>query len=107
MNLPTPIEAYFEGNARLDAAAMLTPFADDAVVRDEGHTHKGTGAIRAWIERTSIGLPAIAAPQAIRSDGHSHHVTAQVSGDFAGSPVTLSFRFLLNGDRIAELDIAN
>jgi hypothetical protein len=105
MNLPAPIEVYFEANARLDAAAMLTPFADDAVVRDERHTHEGADAIQAWIERTSIGLPAIAVARAIRSEGESHHVTAQVSGDFAGSPVTLSFRFRLNGDRIAELDI--
>ena len=105
MKLPAPIEAYFEANKRLAAGAMLTPFAVDAIVRDERHTHEGADAIRAWIERTSIGLPAIAVPQAIRSEGESHHVTAQVSGDFAGSPVTLSFCFRLNGDRIAELDI--
>jgi hypothetical protein len=105
MNLPAPIEAYFEANARLDAAAMLRPFADDAVVRDEGGIHEGADAIQAWIERTSIGLPAIAVPRAIRSEGESHHVTAQVSGDFTGSPVTLSFRFRLNGNCIADLDI--
>ena len=105
MNLPTPIEAYFEANAHLNAAAMLSPFADDAVVRDEGHIHKGAEAVQAWIESTTISLPAIAVPRAIRSDGESHHVTAQVSGDFAGSPVTLSFRFRLNGNRIAEHDI--
>ena len=105
MNLPSPIQAYFDANAHLDAAGMLTSFADDAVVRDEGHIHEGVDAVQAWIERTSIRLPAIAVPRAIRSDGESHHVTAQVSGDFAGSPVTLSFRFRLNGDRIAELDI--
>jgi hypothetical protein len=105
MNLPAPIEAYFEANARLEAAAMLTPFTDDAVVRDERHTYESADAIRAWIDRTSIGLLAIAVPRAIRSEGVFHHVTAQVSGSFAGSPVTLSFRFRLNGDRIAELDI--
>jgi hypothetical protein len=48
---------------------------------------------------------AIANPQAIRSEGDAHHVTAQVSGDFAGSPLTMSFRFRLNGSHIAELDI--
>jgi hypothetical protein len=105
MKLPEPIAAYFEANARLDATAMLTPFADDAVVGDERHTHEGAHAIKAWIERTNIGLPAIAIPRAIRSEGESHHVTAQVSGDFAGSPVTLSFSFRLNSGQIAELDI--
>lgn len=106
MNLPTPIQAYFDANARLDAAAMAAPFTHAAVVRDEGRTHEGADAIRAWIDETSIGLPAVAVPQAINSEGDSHRVTAQVSGDFAGSPVALTFRFRLDAGRIAELDIA-
>lgn len=105
MNLPSPIQAYFDANTRLDADAMLAPFAGDAVVRDEGNTRRGTDAIRSWIAQTSIGLPAIAAPGAIRSAGDSHHVTAEVSGTFAGSPVTLSFHFQLADDRIAALEI--
>jgi ketosteroid isomerase-like protein len=105
MNLPQSIHAYFDANVRLDADAMLAPFAPDAVVRDEGHTRRGSAAIRTWIEEASIALPAIAAPQAVHSDGDLHHVTASVAGNFPGSPVTLTFHFRLNSGRIAELEI--
>jgi hypothetical protein len=106
MNLPPPIQAYFDANKRLDADAMATVFKPDAVVHDEKRTHKGARAIRTWIDETSIGLPAVAVPQAIAFEGEAHRVTAQVSGKFAGSPVTLTFRFRLDGGHIAELDIA-
>lgn len=104
-SLPAPIRAYFKANGDLDTSAMLAPFAADAVVRDEAQTHRGTDAIRAWIEQSNKANQAIAVPQEIRSDGDSHDVTAQVSGAFTGSPITLSFRFRLDGDRIAELEI--
>ena len=105
MDLPSPIRAYFDANARLDPDAMLAPFAADAVVRDERRTHHGTAAIRAWIKQASVSLPAIATPEAIRSEGLSHEVTAQVAGNFVGSPTRLGFHFRLSDRRIAELEI--
>jgi hypothetical protein len=105
MRLPLPIQTYFDANARLDGAAMLSPFAPDAVVRDERRSHQGTDAIRTWIAESSIAVPAIAAPEAIRSEGDIHHVTAQVAGNFPGSPVTLTFDFRLQDGRVAELEI--
>ena len=105
MDLPPPIQAFFDGNARLDATTMLAPFASDAIVRDEARIHRGTGAIRAWIDRNSIGLPAIALPAAVRSEGDRHEVRARVSGNFPGSPIDLAFRFRLHDGAIAELEI--
>ncbi len=105
LSLPTPIRTYFEANAKLDTGAMLAPFASYAVVRDERRTHRGTDAIRAWIEQANVGNQAIAVPQAVRSDGDAHYVTAHVAGAFAGSPITLSFYFRLDGGCIAELEI--
>jgi hypothetical protein len=105
LSAPTPIQAYFQANANLDLSGMLAPFSLDAVVRDERRTHRGRDEIRVWIEQATIDNKAIAVPQAIQSDGDAHQVRAQVSGAFAGSPVTLSFRFRLDEDRIAELEI--
>jgi len=105
LSLPPAIRAYFDANERLDTDAMLAPFADDAVVRDEGRTHRGTDAIRSWIEQTSIALPAIAVPRTIRSEDEFQHVTAHVSGTFPRSPVALSFTFRLKDGQIAELEI--
>lgn len=105
MNLPGPLHDYFAANAALDLEAMVTPFADTAIVRDERQVHEGKEAIRAWIAEATIAASAIAVPRAILSDGSTHEVTTEVSGAFPGSPVTLTQRFVLNGDRIAELAI--
>ena len=105
MDLPSPIQTYFDANARLDASAMLAPFATDAIVRDEGGVFRGPDAIRGWIERASLNVSAIARPKTLETEGELHHVTADVSGDFPGSPVTLAFRFRLANDGIAGLEI--
>jgi hypothetical protein len=105
MNLPLPIEAYFEANSRLEADAMLAPFAPDALVRDDGHTHRGSAAIADWIGEASLAFQAVAEPRSSRVEDGAHVVTAEVSGGFPGSPLALPFRFRLSGGRIAELEI--
>ena len=105
MNLPSPIQAYFDANARLDPVAMLAPFSAEAVVRDEGGVHRGTEAIGAWIAQASLQASAIARPRTIRSEAGLHEVTAEVSGRFPGSPIALSFRFRVEQDAIAQLEI--
>lgn len=105
MKLPSPIEAYFAANARLDAEAMLAPFAADAVVRDEGLTHRGSAEIGAWIRDASVAASAVADPKTASFVDDVHRVTARVSGSFPGSPIELPLRFRLRDDRIAELEI--
>lgn len=105
LDLPRPIQAYFDGSPRFDVDAMVAPFAPDAVVRDENNEHRGAAAIRAWIEEASVGNKAINTPRAIESEGDRHRVTTEVEGDFKGSPVTLTFNFVLKNDRIDELEI--
>jgi hypothetical protein len=103
--LQTPIKANFQANADLDVGGMLAPFSPDAIVRDERRTYRGTDEVRAWIEQATIDYKAVAIPQAIQVDGDTHQVTAQVSGTFPGSSITLAFCFRLDADRIAELEI--
>ncbi|WP_162806622.1 nuclear transport factor 2 family protein [Sphingosinicella terrae] len=103
--LPDPIRAYFDANRRLDAEAMLAPFAPEAVVRDERRTHRGRDAIRAWILEASVASQAVAEPQSVRAEGGVERVAARVSGAFPGSPVILDFRFSLASGRIAALEI--
>src|SRR6266446_1824349 len=47
LSLPKPIAAYFAAD-RGDGEAVSRCFTDNAVVKDEGHTHKGRPAIREW-----------------------------------------------------------
>jgi hypothetical protein len=94
-------------NAQQDPDALVTPFFSEATtLRDEHPVHKGRKAIFAWIERANIAASAVAAPRAIRSAANEHEVTAEVSGAFPGSPVLLTFHFVIRDDQIAELEIA-
>jgi|SRR5882724_9243951 len=96
------IDRYFKLALQADDA-YFAQFADDAVVEDEGHTHHGATAIRAW--RTSVP-PVTYTVRDVTSAGTGHDVDAEVAGDFPGSPVTLHFHFEFTaGDQIAVLTI--
>lgn len=105
ISLPQPVRSYFDANALLDLDGMLAPFSSDAVVRDEKQTHRGTDEIRAWIRQATIENKAIAVPEAISADDRDHHVTARVSGDFPGSPISMTFHFRIEKDHVAALEI--
>ena len=47
LNLPKPIAAYFTAD-KGDGDAVSRCFSEDAVVKDEGHTHRGRAAIKTW-----------------------------------------------------------
>lgn len=103
--IPAPVATYFAGNARFDVDAMLASFAPDAVVADERRTHVGLEAIRAWIVSATVDNRAVATPRQIGRDADDVTAVAEVTGDFAGSPVTLTFRFTLADGLIVRLDI--
>ena len=51
--LPEPLGSYFDAVNREDVDAMLTPFAANAVVTDEGTTRSGVVGLREWIEEVT------------------------------------------------------
>jgi hypothetical protein len=104
--LPAPVAAYFAANPGFDVAAMLAPFAADAVVSDERRRHVGTEAIRAWIEEATVGNRAVFTPEAWHEAGGRLVVQGTVAGAFPGSPVRLAFCFALADGQIAALDIS-
>lgn len=85
-----------------DRDEYLAQFTDDAVVEDEGRTHHGIAAIRAWWG----SVPEVS--YRVLDVGHagtSHRATAQISGSFPGSPVTLVLTLAFVGDKITRLTI--
>ena len=103
--VPQPIARYFAGKNAGDLSDALAAFSEKAVVADESKTYAKTAAIRAWMEETSRKYNDRAEVKAVTSDGEATRVTALVSGDFPGSPVTLQFRFVLDDGLISRLDI--
>ncbi|WP_295551098.1 nuclear transport factor 2 family protein [uncultured Pseudacidovorax sp.] len=102
--LPQPITAYFAAD-RQDPDAVGACFTADATVTDEGRTHAGRAAIRAWKAAASTQYRYTVEPFALEARDDVCTVTAHVRGDFPGSPVDLRYRFRLAQGLIASLEI--
>lgn len=105
--LPAPVRRYFDTRNARDFDAATAAFLPDAVVADEGGTHAGPAAIRAWMAETAAKYDDRAAVRRVVQHGAAVEVVAEVSGDFPGSPADLRFRFTLEEDRIRRLEIGS
>ncbi|PCG15195.1 MULTISPECIES: nuclear transport factor 2 family protein [Sphingomonas] len=103
--LPTPIANYVAANARLDADAMLSAFAADAVFLDNGKRFEGRDQIRALFEKEVIPAKAVFTPDVIRREGAAVVVEGPAQGDFPGSPLRFTYRFLLDGDAVKAVEV--
>lgn len=103
MKLHPSIQAYFDA----EGAAPLDAFASDAIVVDEGHRHLGHAAIDAWWRDATAKYQAVAEPLEVNTKDDAHEVRAKVTGQFPGSPITLTFAFRMKDDRIAALKIGS
>jgi hypothetical protein len=104
LNLPEPIAAYFEADMR-DGDAVALCFTRDAVVKDEGQTHTGVAAIKAWKTAASARYSYTSVPFALENKDGRYVVSSRLTGNFPGSPVDLRFSFRLERGKIASLEI--
>ena len=105
LSLPDPIAAYFRAQNAHDVDGMLTTFAPQARVHDEGQDHSGSAAIRAWIEDTTRKYRPSVTPLDIEQVDGLRVVKVRVAGTFPGSPIELRYRFRVEGRLIAALEI--
>jgi hypothetical protein len=103
--LPPPIAAYVAANARLDVDDMLAPFADDAVLRDNGAVFQGHAELRRLFEEAVVAVKAIFTPDAMRREDGLVVVEGPAHGDFKGSPIRFTYRFALENDLIQAVEI--
>ena len=104
LSLPEPIAAYFEADKR-DGEAVAHCFTNQGVVEDEGQTHSGPAAIKAWKTAASAKYSYSSEPFAVEQKDDRYVVTSRLTGDFPGSPVNLRFSFHLQRGKIASLII--
>jgi hypothetical protein len=107
LDLPTPVSNYFRATNAQDVDAMLSAFADEASVRDEGRDMIGRAAIREWIEDTTRKYRVTLIPIGVRQADERTIVTARVSGTFPGSPIELRYHFTITGEKIGRLEITS
>jgi hypothetical protein len=103
--LNSTLERYFAAANRHDVDGMIAGFTDDAVVKDEGHEHRGVSAIREWMNETIRKYNFTAEPTSATRAGDQTVVDVTVSGTFPESPIALTYRFKLERRQIARLEI--
>lgn len=104
LNLPEPIATYFDADQR-GGEAVARCFTKEAVVKDEGQTHSGRAAIKAWKTAASAKYAYTSTPFAVEQTHGRYIVTSRLTGNFPGSPVALRYLFRLERGKIAHLEI--
>jgi hypothetical protein len=105
MQLPPPVQTYFDADRAAGDGAPIGAFAPDAIVKDEGKTHIGHGAIETWWRAAKARYQHKATPYDILEVHGFIIVRAWVTGRFPGSPALLTFIFKLADGRIAGLEV--
>ena len=102
--LPEPIAAYFAADTQGpdDVARCFTP---NGVVKDEGPTHTGRDAIKAWKLESSTLYTYTNDPFSVELVDGVHVVYSHTAGTFPGSPIDLKLFFRLERGLIASLEI--
>ncbi|MDR9753372.1 nuclear transport factor 2 family protein [Pseudomonas sp. SZMC_28357] len=103
LTLPEPIAKYFASEHNPQSLAQC--FKADAILKDDGHTCEGVDSITAFLAAASVKYNATSVPFDIEDNDGFHVVRAKVTGNFPGSPVTLSYRFGLDRGLINILEI--
>lgn len=104
ITLPPPVASYFAAD-RANPVAVAACFTHDAIVKDEGRTHRGTSEIMAWKADTANKYTYTSPPVAIAEEDGKTVVTCHHVGDFPGGEVDLRHIFGIEGDKIAYLHI--
>ena len=105
ITLPPPIAIYIAAENQGDTETLARCFAEHAVVRDEGRTIQGLAAIKEWKSGTRKKYRHRVEPLASVRKDDEIIVTNRLTGNFPGSPIDLRFIFVLDGDKIASLEI--
>jgi ketosteroid isomerase-like protein len=105
--LPAAVRGFVDGWQSGDANKVEELFTQDAVVTDEGHTHRGKDEIRTWIRDTidlfSTTLTFLRGREVDGMVGASY----RLKGNFPGGVVELEYQFHLNDEgRVVQLDFA-
>jgi hypothetical protein len=101
IHLPPAIALYVKAENSGDVEALSECFAPNATVRDESRSYHGLAAIKEWKAETKKKYNHTVTPLEIAGTV----LKAKLAGDFPGSPVTLEFRFVLEGGKIVSLEI--
>jgi ketosteroid isomerase-like protein len=106
-NLPDVISRYFERDADRDINSIVSLFAEDATVIDEGEERHGTAQIRAWQTGAASKYTYTTEITGTEALGpNRYRVTGRLTGNFPGGTADLKWSFTIAGQHITRLTIA-
>ncbi len=105
MNLPEIIKKLVEAQNNYDSVAYANCFSETAVVLDEGNTYTGKVEIKNWIEKANKEYKIIMKPLEYHKLETKNVLSAEVSGNFDGSPIVLKYHHTFENKRIQTLNI--
>lgn len=103
MNLPNVIADLAKAQNNFDSVAYSNCFSETAVVFDEGKMHNGRTEIQQWIKKANEEFQTVMKP--LEYSPKEEILKAEVSGNFPGSPIVLSYHFGFNDRLIQSLKI--
>ncbi|MFT3794269.1 nuclear transport factor 2 family protein [Flavobacterium sp.] len=103
MDLPKVVAALVQTQNNFDSVAYANCFTETAVVFDEGKTHNGRKEIENWIEKANKAYQATMKPLGYSETEQT--LTTEVSGNFPGSPITMTYHYEFEDGLIQSLKI--
>ena len=107
MNLPKVITDLITAQNTFDSAAYANCFSETGVMFDEGKNHIGRGEIEQMIDEANKKYRSVMKPLAYTENGTSSILSAECSGTFPGSPITLRFHFDIVDGQIQSLKVTD
>jgi ketosteroid isomerase-like protein len=104
---PEIVSRYFEADGARDREAVLSHFADDAVVVDESRDWRGKAAIREWRHGPASKYEYTNTVTRIDRMGDDQwRASGRIDGNFPGGTAELKWDFILTEGLISRLEIA-
>jgi len=107
MDLPIILKNLLQAQENFDSVSYSECFSDDALVFDEGKTHKGKEEIKKWNEKTNEEYKTKLEVIDVFNEDKMTVLTTRGSGTFDGSPIILKYKFEIENDKISSLKITS
>lgn len=105
--VPEAVQRYLDGREDAEPSAAAAPFAEDAVVEDDGRAYRGRAEITAWRTGAASAFRYTSTRLATSVEGARVVLVDRLEGDFPGGRVDLTSVFALDAaGAIASLRIA-
>ncbi len=104
--IPNVIIDYVAASNAKDIAKVVSFFAEDTLVKDEGNTYHGINEVAAWQQKIHEAYDFQMLIKQVANTKDSYIVTTTLSGTFPGkNPIDVEQQFTIDKNKITALTI--